>query len=64
MEDFCEEETLLQHHGILLNVIIDLTPKYHPDISGEGVEYSWAAAKINYHRLRITEKRTNYYRKA
>ena len=58
LEDFCEEETLLQHHGRLLNVIVDRTPKCHPEIAGEGVEYSWAAAKINYRRLRITEKRT------
>ena len=56
--DFAEEETLLQYHGRLLGVVVDRTPKCHPEIAGEGIEYSWAAAKIFYRRLRIEDKRT------
>ena len=43
--DFAEEETLLQYHGRFLGVIVDRTPKCHPEIAGEGIEYDWAAAK-------------------
>ena len=56
--DFQNEETLLQYHGRLLGVIVDRTPKCHPEIAGEGIEYSWGAAKLFYRRLRIIEKRT------
>eukprot|EP00957_Ditylum_brightwellii_P028493 2151085-Ditylum_brightwellii.AAC.1 len=30
-----------------LNVMVDCSPKYHPEISGEGIEYTWANAKYN-----------------
>ena len=56
--DFQNEETLLQYHGRLLGVTVDRTPKCHPEIAGEGIEYAWAAAKLHYRRLRIVEKRT------
>jgi hypothetical protein len=56
--DFIEEETLLQYHGRQLGVIIDRTPKCHPEMAGEGIEYNWGCAKGFYRRLPITEKRT------
>ena len=56
--DFLEEETLLQYHGRLLGVVVDRTPKCHPEIAGEGIEYDWAAAKLCYRRLRIDNKKT------
>ena len=56
--DFAEEETLLQYHGRLLDVIVDRTPKCHPEIAGEGIEYDWACAKLFYRRLKIEEKKT------
>mmetsp|Transcript_37752 Transcript_37752/g.45608 ORF Transcript_37752/g.45608 Transcript_37752/m.45608 type:complete len:90 (-) Transcript_37752:40-309(-) len=56
--DFAKEETLLQYHGPLLGVIVDRTPKCHPEISGKGIEYDWAAAKFFYRHLRIQDKRT------
>ena len=56
--DFSEEETLLHYHGRLLGVTVDRTPKCHPEIAGEGIEYCWAAAKMSYCQLRISEKRT------
>ena len=50
--DFEKEETLLQTfarkiaftHNI--RIIVDRTPVCHPEIAGEGIEYSWAVAKI------------------
>jgi hypothetical protein len=56
--DFIEEETLLQYHGRQLGVTIDRTPKCHPEMAGEGIEYNWGCAKGYYRRLPITEKRT------
>ena len=56
--DFVEEETLLQYHGQQLGVIIDRTPKCHPEMAGEGIEYNWGCAKGFYRRLPITGKKT------
>jgi hypothetical protein len=56
--DFIEEETLLQYHGRLLGVKIERTPKCHPEIAGEGVEYDWGCSKGVYRRLPISEKRS------
>jgi hypothetical protein len=39
---FIKEETLLQYHGRLLGVLkVVQTPKWHPEIAGEGIEYAW-----------------------
>jgi hypothetical protein len=56
--DFIEEETLLQYHGRLLGVKVERTPKCHPEIAGEGIEYDWGCAKNVYRRAPISEKRT------
>ena len=56
--DFANELTLLQFHGNELGVIIDRTPKCHPEIAGEGIEYAWALSKFFYRRSPICQKRT------
>ncbi len=56
--DFIQEETLLQYHGRLLGVKVERTPKCHPEIDGEGIEYDWGCAKGVYRRLPISEKRS------
>jgi hypothetical protein len=56
--DFIEEEKLLQYHGRQLGVTIDRTPKCHPEMAGEGIDYNWGCAKGYYSQLPITEKRT------
>ena len=56
--DFANEITLLQFHGNELGVIIDRTPKCHPEIAGEGIEYAWALSKFFYRRSPICQKRT------
>jgi hypothetical protein len=58
LPDFQDEETLLQYHGRKQGVKVDRTPKCHPEMAGEGVEYDWAAAKGFYRRLPICEKRS------
>ena len=55
--DFVEEETLLEYRGRLLGILVDRTPKCHPEIVGEGIEYSWGCSKGAYHRVPFTEKK-------
>jgi hypothetical protein len=58
LSDFQDEETLMQYHGRTLGVKVDRTPKCHPEMAGEGVEYSWAGAKGFYRRLPLSKKRS------
>jgi hypothetical protein len=55
--DFINEETLLQYHGKTLGVLVDRSPKCHPEVAGEGIEYSWGCAKGKYRRLPLMDKR-------
>ena len=55
--DFKEEETALQYLGTQLGVQVELTPKFHAELAGEGVEYSWAHAKSYYRRVPVSRKR-------
>jgi hypothetical protein len=40
-------ECKLQYLGTQLGVTVDLTPKFHAELVGEGVEYYWAHARHN-----------------
>ena len=53
--DFVNELTLLQFHGHLMGITVDRSPKCHPEVAGEGIEYLWGLAKM-YYRIRL---RTN-----
>jgi hypothetical protein len=55
--DFKHEETALQYLGTQLGVTVRLTPKFHAELAGEGVEYSWAHAKAFYRRMPLSRKR-------
>jgi hypothetical protein len=55
--DFKDEETALQYLGSQLGVVVNLTPKFHAELAGEGVEYSWAHAKAFYRRMPVSRKR-------
>jgi hypothetical protein len=48
--DFKEEKTALEQLAEQLGVTVRLTPKFHAELAGEGVEYSWAYAKSFYRR--------------
>ena len=56
--DFVAELTLLQHHGKKLGVTVDRTPKCHPKMAGEGIEYTWGCSKQYYQFFPIERKRT------
>ena len=34
------------------------SPKYHPEIAGESIEFCWAFSKNNYRRCKIEDKKT------
>ena len=53
-EDFKSEYTLLQYHGAKLGVVVERSPKCHPEIAGEGIEYGWALSKMAYRRSPIS----------
>jgi rubredoxin len=55
--DFKQEETALQFLASQLGVTVRLTPKFHAELAGEGVEYSWAHAKAYYRRMPLSRKR-------
>jgi hypothetical protein len=46
--DFKDKETALEYLGTQLGVTVKLTPKFHAELAGEGVEYSWAHSKSFY----------------
>ena len=56
--DFMLEIPLLPYHANNLGVILDQSPKCHPEIAGEGIEYAWALSKLNYRKAPINMKRT------
>lgn len=55
-EDFIQELTLLQYHTPLIDVYIERTLKFHPEIAGEGIEYDWALPKTAYRRIPKNDK--------
>jgi len=50
-QDFAEELTALQHVGQVLGVTVHITPKFHAEMAGEGIEYSWAVCKSVYRKM-------------
>ena len=50
-EDFLTEVSLLQLNLQLLGVTCIHSPKYHCEIAGEGIEYSWGNSKVKYRRI-------------
>jgi hypothetical protein len=61
--DFQNELTLLQHiaaamfSNIAICITVERTPICHPELAGEGIEYSWGCAKQTYRNLPIEKKR-------
>ena len=54
---FGNEVTLLQFRAIQLGVEVRCSPKYHPEIAGEAVEYCWAYSKNTYRRYKLQDKK-------
>jgi hypothetical protein len=62
LQDFEEEESLLQSMGWLMGVTIDCTPKCHCKFAGEGIEYSWGCSKNEYRGkpINVKQKKENF----
>jgi hypothetical protein len=64
LPDFVDEKTLLQHHAESRSIdegqqiTLIRSPKCHPEVAGEGIEYDWAASKSWYRRLPLSKKNT------
>jgi len=43
--DFENELSALQAHGKKLDMVVNATPKFHDELAGKGIEYSWGHAK-------------------
>ena len=56
-KDFLNKVTLLQYHASKLGVTLDRSPKCHPELAGEGIEYAWGLAKLLYRRSPLSDKR-------
>jgi hypothetical protein len=55
--DFASELTALQELGQRLGLLVDRTPKFHAEMAGEGIEFSWACSKGSYRRQPLSKKR-------
>lgn len=61
--DYIEEESLLQKKAREMSdgdisMSVDRTPKCHPELAGEGIEYSWGVATD---RIRKFSRRAREY---
>ena len=41
-----------------INIIVDCSPKCHPEVAGEGIEYTWAQAKSYIRHIPISKRRS------
>eukprot|EP00957_Ditylum_brightwellii_P167764 12771434-Ditylum_brightwellii.AAC.1 len=41
-----------------ISVVVDRTPKGHPELAGEGIEYTWANSKLYLQNVPIGKRRT------
>lgn len=54
--NFANEITLLQYDGWKLGALVDRSPKCHPKIAREDIEYLWGLTKFWYRKSPITDK--------
>jgi len=62
LPDFVHEKKLLQLHAedrstTDCQIIMIRSPKCHPEIAGEGIEYDWAGAISSYRRSKLSVKK-------
>ena len=62
-DDFKSELTMLQYAAKRigemrgLSVVVERSPKCHPEIAGEGIEYTWGYSKLYLQRIPISKRR-------
>ena len=57
LPDFKKEKMLLEYYAEQLGVHIVCSTKYHPEITGEDIEYCWGIAKNWYCRRPLEDKK-------
>jgi len=57
LTDFVNEKSLLQYYCEQLGVVVERSPKCHPEIAGMGIEYTWGYIKNAYRRLSRKNKK-------
>ncbi len=55
--DFLDMKTSLMYLGERLGAEVDRSTKCHPELAGEGIEYSWGRAKSVYRCAKFAEKK-------
>ena len=50
LPDFKNERSALQHTVEKRGHILMLSPKFHPEVAGVGIEYSWGMSKLKFRR--------------
>ena len=55
--DFLSKKTCLMYLGDQLGVEVDRSTKCHPELAGEGIEYTWGRAKGLYRKARLSDKK-------
>lgn len=50
LPDFKNERTALQHTVEKRGHILVMSPKFHPEVAGVGIEYSWGMSKLKFRR--------------
>jgi hypothetical protein len=55
---FAEEMTALQHVGNELGVPVIILPKFHAELAGEGIAYSWGVTKGLYRQKPLHSERS------
>ena len=59
LPDFKNEMTLLKFHASKLQVQLRCSPKYHPKIAGEAIEFCLALTKNTYRQYKLSDKKKN-----
>eukprot|EP00957_Ditylum_brightwellii_P106213 8103072-Ditylum_brightwellii.AAC.1 len=66
-DNFLNETAQLIYIATQLGCGLDLSPKCHPGLAGEGIEHSWGYAKILYRRIWVaydnTKRNSENFRK-
>ena len=57
LPDFVNEQSRLQYFANKLGVTVKSSPKYHPEIAGEGIEYCWGLSKGWYRKQSLSLKK-------
>ena len=56
LPDFIGEQSQLEYIASILGARILSSPKYHPELAGEGIEYCWGVSKGWYRKQKLEDK--------